>query len=435
MPSPEMETTQAQLRAGQFNALDDQHARYLEAYLEDRACEPHLWVLSEWIERLHDVEPLDRWVAERPKSWAARSVRAAYWRNEVRNRIAAPGGGEVTAREALVLASRDVEAAVQLEYRSYLAYGHAIEALGALGDRDAVVAMLNRVLGRDPANYGTRRRALQALWPREGEDAERLHAIARDAQAEARRAPRLIYLLGYASAAQAEVDERAGRRAEAVANFRRAVGYGYHHGWHNSLVSRLYWARDWSGAAEAIEFWLSDVPDDATAMSWQGLTLFRLDQPDAALQRLDQSVSLLPDNVWIRNNRGMVRDWTKNYEGALEDWHHSLGFEPENLTAVAGVASTLGTLGRYEEAIPYIEKWITLNPNWPNAWFHLGRALQALGDPRGAEILAAYIESAQSIPREEWYVNRARTLLAEPPLPQDPAELPGLARLSGTQNP
>ena len=78
------------------------------------------------------------------------------------------------------------------------------------------------------------------------------------------------------------------------------------------------------------------------------------------------------------------------YEDAIESYRHLLELAPESTTALRGLAGIYYDLGKYGDARPYLEKYLTLQPNDPGARtdlatvrLRLGEVEQAITDYRG----------------------------------------------------
>ena len=78
------------------------------------------------------------------------------------------------------------------------------------------------------------------------------------------------------------------------------------------------------------------------------------------------------------------------YVDAIESYRHLLDLAPENTTALRGLAGIYYDLGKYADARPHLEKYLTLQPNDPGARtdlatvrLRLGEVEQAITDYRG----------------------------------------------------
>jgi hypothetical protein len=78
------------------------------------------------------------------------------------------------------------------------------------------------------------------------------------------------------------------------------------------------------------------------------------------------------------------------YLDAIESYRHLLELAPENTKALRGLAGIYYDLGKYGSARPYLEKYLTLQPNDPGARtdlatvrLRLGDVEQAIADYRG----------------------------------------------------
>ena len=137
---------------------------------------------------------------------------------------------------------------------------------------------------------------------------------------------------------------------------------------------------------------------------------------DLALSDYNMAISLDTSFVSPRVNKavllynyGQFQNDTAKYYAALKDFTIALHLQPKNKDALLGRANTLGTLQRYEEAIPDYDSYIQLmeNPNrkkgdWDSkaylwrgtAYFKIGNLDLALSDfQTTANLLPDYWES------------------------------------------
>lgn len=77
--------------------------------------------------------------------------------------------------------------------------------------------------------------------------------------------------------------------------------------WNLVELGRTYYeARQYALAEEASREAINEMPTQASAYQWLGLSLYRLGQKEQALEALYTSVQLAPQNVWIRLDLGSV---------------------------------------------------------------------------------------------------------------------------------
>jgi arylsulfatase A-like enzyme/Flp pilus assembly protein TadD len=91
------------------------------------------------------------------------------------------------------------------------------------------------------------------------------------------------------------------------------------------------------------------------------LSLTRRD-PDKALEFFDRSLAFDPRLASAHNGKAVVRSMKGDLEGAVASWRKALEFEPGHLLALYNIGLALSRLGRPEEALPYLEKYLRLAP-------------------------------------------------------------------------
>lgn len=87
----------------------------------------------------------------------------------------------------------------------------------------------------------------------------------------------------------------------------------------------------------------------------------------------------------------------KRYEEAVNFYNLVLERKPKLPEALAGLGSTLDSLGRTEEAIKYLDEAIKIKPKFAKAWNYKGNALQTLGKLK--EALQCYDEALRIDPK------------------------------------
>lgn len=305
---------------------------------------------------------LEEWVAARPASSSAR-LALAYrelgraW--EARGTGPGAGVGDSARRamharleRALALAAEVVEQDPRwLDARALQIYASQLR-----GDAELAQRAFEAALETDPSHYGVwiaHQRLFLRNW---GGSYEAQEEIARAAQAHADRNPRLRRLLASADQDRARDLWRAGRHAEALAAYERAIAHAddgpsradraqlraalgdgagardelerglaldpYHAPLHAGLARRCMAERDFACMLDAAARAVALRPADAENQELLAFAEWAVAQPAAAARQLDNH----PVQNWIERHRG---------------WLYLHAFESAAIAAVLGIGWSL----------------------------------------------------------------------------------------------
>jgi tetratricopeptide (TPR) repeat protein len=257
------------------------------------------------------VQPLRRWIRERPTSAPARIALANYlvelgWEER------GNGYARDTPRKWMRLmqqhfreAKTNLDTALTLAPQSAAAYRLLMEMTKVTPDTAASRQYLEKGLAEIPASFALRRQQMRNLIPRWGGSYDAMKAVADAADSMATTNPRLHSLAGYIVLDSAEMLELAGRRGEALAGYTRALTYG----------------------------------DEPAFYMDRGQLLFRMRRYREALADLDIVVDLWPAYEGSYYWRGMAREglWRQiapgdrgAAKGALTDYQHAVLLGPSD---------------------------------------------------------------------------------------------------------
>jgi tetratricopeptide (TPR) repeat protein len=83
---------------------------------------------------------------------------------------------------------------------------------------------------------------------------------------------------------------------------------------------------------------------------------------DLALEILDATVELAPDDAEAWHRRATVHYLQKDYELALVDLRHALDIDPKHYNAINDLGAELQALGAKKEALQAYRKALEVNP-------------------------------------------------------------------------
>ncbi len=107
-----------------------------------------------------------------------------------------------------------------------------------------------------------------------------------------------------------------------------------------------------------------------------------------AIELIEQSIAIRPDNASYHANLGEVQRSLKHYVPAAASCRRALSLKPDYPEALNNFGLILHEMGQNEEAIALLDAALTLQPDFALAQNNKGSALRALG--RVAEAIEAY---------------------------------------------
>ncbi len=121
---------------------------------------------------------------------------------------------------------------------------------------------------------------------------------------------------------------------------------------------------------------------------------------------VDRAVALNPNSARAWTQRGWTYRYMKNAEEALSSFDRAVRLNPLDpllYDTFTGVASTLLTIGRDQEAVVHAKKAIALNPRFTSAHRVLAASLAYLGrDVETKEAVAALMVIEPSFSISRW---------------------------------
>jgi TolB-like protein len=100
---------------------------------------------------------------------------------------------------------------------------------------------------------------------------------------------------------------------------------------------------------------------------WSSLTYCYIGKPGSALERIERYHALASVNdrhVWTRNISSVAYAFAGDYERAVESSRDIVKMTPTFVNGYKPLIASLGHLGRAEEAKPYVDKLLALEPNF-----------------------------------------------------------------------
>lgn len=117
---------------------------------------------------------------------------------------------------------------------------------------------------------------------------------------------------------------------------------------------------------------------------------------DAALAEYDRAIETDADNATVLVNRGALLGQMGRYAAAERDLKKVLRVEPAHVDALFSLGVVMTKKGLWGEAVPQLRRVVELDPERGSAHFYLGEALNHVDDLTGA--MAAYQRAAELLP-------------------------------------
>lgn len=150
----------------------------------------------------------------------------------------------------------------------------------------------------------------------------------------------------------------------------------------DALFSDLKKERDADKARELANQIRMEWQDSGSAtvnllMQWADKSIIDNKQA-AALDILDQVITLAPSYVEGWNRRATLHYTMGNYRKSMSDINHVLSLEPRHFGALAGMAAILGSTGKDELALRAWEQFLAIYPADRKAQEQLGELTEKL---------------------------------------------------------
>jgi adenylate cyclase len=131
--------------------------------------------------------------------------------------------------------------------------------------------------------------------------------------------------------------------------------------------ARSFLSRDYDAALHYFDRAQRLDPTLESAWLWSALTYCYCGKPGIALERLQRYRDLAPIAVyysWTQNICSVAYTFAGDYENAVKSGRRVVKMSPTFVNGYKPLIASLGHLGRGEEAKPYVDKLLALEPNF-----------------------------------------------------------------------
>jgi len=146
-------------------------------------------------------------------------------------------------------------------------------------------------------------------------------------------------------------------------------------------------------AIELYERMLELDANDALALASIGYQRAQLGDKRAAMAAFDRLLAAHPNNVEGHFNRGFLFQERNDHERAVEALSKAVELAPDHDRALYGLALSLISLRRLDEAIPLLKRNTRLQPMSPYGWYQLARVHHELGHDDDAQKVLDHLRS------------------------------------------
>jgi tetratricopeptide (TPR) repeat protein len=120
-------------------------------------------------------------------------------------------------------------------------------------------------------------------------------------------------------------------------------------------------------------------PNDALALASIGFNYAQQGRKREALGMFDRVAAIKPDDAEAHFDRGFLMQELNDHDGALAAFARALAVNPDHDRAHYGIALSLISKKRLEEAVAPLKKNTRLQPMSPYGWYQLARVQHELG--------------------------------------------------------
>lgn len=147
----------------------------------------------------------------------------------------------------------------------------------------------------------------------------------------------------------------------------------------NHLAAWCVLFRQRERAIELYRRMLELDPNDAVALASLGFNYAELGRKREALAIFDRMVALTPDDAEMHFDRGFLLQELNDHDAAMAAFRAAIERNPDHDRALYGLALSLISTRRPEQAIEPLKRNTQLQPMSPYGWYQLARVQHSLG--------------------------------------------------------
>ncbi len=362
---------------------------------------------------------LDAWVAAQPESWAARTVRGAYWSRQgwnARGTALARNTSERqwrAMREAFVSAARDLTRALELNPRAPVAHYELLRIVRSTGDVEAGRRIFEALLEVDPGAARPYVFFMDSLEPKWGGSVAALESLSREARQKLGDGPEADAVEASYWARRAILAMNAHEYRAAADYTRRTIALRGDHYDHHRMVNILRSDGRLRAALDTVDVRITSGHADATDLLQRAQLYRMLGWLDYARDDLAVAARWAPGeaSTWVQLANLEYR--LDDYDAALAAYDRVVKRYPDSPSYWAGRGSLLLDMERYEEAARSYWRAIQLAESVPAYWLAYAGSLQMSGNREAEAAYRRFLALAGDDPRHAEAVERVESQLRE----------------------
>ncbi|MBA3871215.1 MAG: tetratricopeptide repeat protein, partial [Anaerolineae bacterium] len=203
------------------------------------------------------------------------------------------------------------------------------------------------------------------------------------------------------------------RYSDALVSFRRATQYQPNDVWHwYNLTEMLVELGQYNDALSPATQATRTDPTHAFSWAKLGQVMRHLNQNVDALDAYDHAIQIQPDYSWAINGKGIVLERMGRLEDALTCYNRAAEIQDDYIWHCwYNQGNVLALMGRYQEALPILQKVTQVMPAHAQSWARMGNALRNLKQPEDA--LKALQQATLLDPKYTWAWNETGITLEQ----------------------
>jgi uncharacterized protein len=314
------------LTSRKYDSLGAVLSAYSDSVTQDYRLEYRLFDAYDAFDApIQSLEPLlDEWVTERPQSAPARLARGVYlaargWNARGYAFAARTSRAQFRQMDSFFARAKvDYLAGMRLDPRSIVPYRGLMKMDKTENDDETMRQLLDQGLRIQPYSFRLRAVYIQAILPRWGGSYKAMTEFAEECAPYAARNPRINALAGFVDYDRGRVLEKAGKKAEAIKAYGRALSHGDFWQFRYERGDLYFHADRDKEALEDLNKAVGQNPQDADALydrSWVSYDLGFHSKGDArsayfaqAYDDIVLSVALDPTDEYHQKQLAFVRE-------------------------------------------------------------------------------------------------------------------------------
>ena len=160
------------------------------------------------------------------------------------------------------------------------------------------------------------------------------------------------------------------------------------------LLKLAGWARVF-GASASAQRWLEtardEFPDDPKVLAALAFMYAQQERRREAIALFDRAAALEPRDAELQFDRGFLLQALNDHDAAIDAFQRALALNADHDRALYGLALSLISLRRLDDAVVALERNTKLQPMSPYGWYQLGRVQFDRGNAERTKAIIAHL--------------------------------------------